>query len=80
MRDDFPRPLWERGYHSSPRQRRQKELGFFVFKLINLFICLCRVLVAAHGLFFAACRLLSSCGVWAPEHVGSVVALRHVGS
>ena len=27
-----------------------------------------------HGLFVAVHRLLSSCGAWAPEHMGSVVA------
>ena len=27
------------------------------------------------GLFVAACGLLSSCGTWAPEHVGSVVVV-----
>ena len=38
------------------------------------FFWLCRILVAAHGLFVAAGRLLSSCGAQAPEHAGSVVA------
>ena len=33
-----------------------------------------RVLVAVRRLFVAACEFsLSSCGAWAPEHVGSVV-------
>ena len=34
------------------------------------------IFVAACGLFVAACRLLSSCGAWAPEFKGSVVAHR----
>ena len=29
--------------------------------------------MAARGLFVAACRLLSSCGLWAPGRAGSVV-------
>ena len=31
------------------------------------------VLVVAHGTFTVVCELLSSCGAWAPKHVGSVV-------
>ena len=48
----------------------------FLFKnlFIYLFTWLHQVLVAACGLFVAACGLLSSCGTQAPEHVGSVVA------
>ena len=45
------------------------------FFLINLFIWLCQVLVVAHGIFIAACGLLSSCSLQALERVGSVVAL-----
>ena len=36
--------------------------------------------IAVHGLFIAAHRLLSSCGVWAPEHAGSVVAACRLSS
>ena len=31
---------------------------------------------AARGFFIVERGLLSSCGVWAPEHMGSVVAVR----
>ena len=34
----------------------------------------------ARELFVVACRLLSSCGVWAPECVGSVVAAHGLSS
>ena len=34
----------------------------------------------AHGLFAAACRLLSSCGTWALENAGSVVVARRLSS
>ena len=44
-----------------------------ILNSIYLFIWLRRVLVAAHWMFVAAHRLLSSCGAWAPECVGSVV-------
>ena len=62
---------------------------FLIF--IYLFIWLGRVLVAACRIFrcstralrcgtqaslVAVCRLLSSCGVWAPERAGSVVVAR----
>ena len=48
---------------------------YFIYLFIYLFIYfwLRWVLVVAHGLFVAAHGLLSSCGPWAPEHVGSVV-------
>ena len=39
-----------------------------------LFIWLRRALIAAHGIFVVAHGLLSSCGTWALEHAGSVVA------
>ena len=56
------------------------------------FFLLCRVFVAAHGIFVAACGsfvevhrlfvvmrgLLSSCGAQAPKHTGSVVAVRRL--
>ena len=41
-------------------------------------ICLCWVLVAGHVLFVVALRPLSSCGMWALEHVGSVVAVHRL--
>ena len=52
------------------------------FFLIFIYFWLCQVLVAAcvrdlslwhAGYFIAACRLLSGCGVQAPECMGSVV-------
>ena len=63
-------------------------------KNIYLFIWLCWVLVAAAGsslrhmgsfvvecrFFVTACGLLSSCGAWALEHTGSVVAVRGLSS
>ena len=39
-----------------------------------------RDFVAACGIFIAARGLLSSCGVRAPERVGSVVAARRLSS
>ena len=42
---------------------------FFFFK--PLFICL-------HQVSVVACRLLSSCGVWAPEPSGSAVATQRL--
>ena len=36
--------------------------------------------VAVHRLFVAVCGLLSSCGVWALEYVGSVVGARGLSS
>ena len=56
-------------------------LPFFLF--LNLFIWLHQVLVVECGIFVAALRLfiterglLSSCGAWALECTGSVVATR----
>ena len=50
--------------------------SFILFlKNIYLFIWLHCVLVAAHGIFVAACRLLASCGTQAPERTGSVVVV-----
>ena len=46
------------------------QLFFFFFSYI--FIRLCQVLAATHGIFTAMCRLLSSCVSKAPECVGSV--------
>jgi len=34
-----------------------------------------QVLVAAHRFFIVECGLLSGCGAWVPEHVGSVVSV-----
>ena len=42
----------------------------FLFFFLNW---LCWVLVAACRIFIAVRGLLSSCGAWTPEHVGSVV-------
>ena len=49
---------------------------FFFFFLIFIYFWLCWVLVAARGISVLACGLLSSCGVQAPECVGSVAAAR----
>ena len=58
-----------------PKQRWQcSYLPFFLFIYFIIYFWLHRVSVAAHKLFVAARGLLSSCGFWAPEHVGSVVA------
>ena len=46
--------------------------------LIYIFIWLRRVLVAARGIFLAACRNFR-CSAWALEHAG-LVAPWHVGS
>ena len=50
---------------------------FFFFFSIYLFIFGCvRSWLPLAGPFVAACGLLSSCGVQAPEHMGSVVGAR----
>ena len=55
-------------------------LTWVIFKkiFIYLLIWLCRVLVAAHGLFVVARGLLSSCDVWA--FLSLVVACRLQGA
>ena len=53
--------------------------AFNIYLFIYLFGCVgsswwhVGSFVAVHGLFVAACGLLSSCGAWDPERVGSVV-------
>ena len=51
----------------------ERNLRFFFFNSY-LFVWLCQVLVEACGLFVAARRLLSICGLQALERAGSVVA------
>ena len=60
----------------------------FIFNFVVVVVCfiwLHWVLAATRGIFVAACGIFC-CGVWAPEHAGSVVrctglvALQHVGS
>ena len=43
------------------------HLTLIIIIIIIIIIWLCRVLVLAHGVF--------CCGTWAPEHMGSVVAV-----
>ena len=60
-------------------------VSFWVFVVVVvLFLCgfffwLHWVLAAARGIFVAACRIFYY-SVWAPEHVGSVVAARGLSS
>ena len=51
----------------------------YFFVLVFIYFWLHWVLVVARGVFIAAHGLLSSCGVWTPEHMG-LAALWHVGS
>ena len=51
-------------------KEREKGGKVLLFKIFWLH----RVLVAACGLFVVVCGLLSSCGTWGPECMGSVVA------
>ena len=57
---------------------KQHYIEISFLKNIYLFIWLCWVLVAAHGIFVVVCRLLSSCGMRAVECTSSVV--QHMGS
>ena len=41
-----------------------KDLLFIYLFIYLIYFWMCQVFVAAHGLFVAARRLLSSCGVW----------------
>ena len=59
---------WELESRPPPKS----PLFLLLLFLKYLFIWLCWVLVVAHGIFVVACGLLSSCGLRAQEHVGSV--------
>ena len=45
----------------------------FIFGCVGSWLRHAGSFIAARRLFIVVCGLLSSCGVWAPEHMGSVV-------
>ena len=60
--EDHPGPIWSQPLCTLITRYRQAWIWVFVFN-VYLFISLCWVLVAAHGICVAACEIFS-CSLW----------------